>query len=98
MKKRTQIGGNHYEMAIEPITFIELNKLSFSEGNVVKYICRHRFKNGKQDLLKAIDYINRIIEFDYPEQVNKCPNTASVEYEGCVSAETDGDIIPFMCE
>lgn len=98
MKKRTQIGGNHYEMAIEPIEFIERNKLSFSEGNVVKYICRHRFKNGKQDLLKAIDYINRIIEFDYPEQVNKCPNTASVEYVSCVTAETDGDIIPFMCE
>jgi hypothetical protein len=37
----------------------------FAEGNAIKYICRHQDKGGKQDLLKAIHYIQMIIERDY---------------------------------
>ena len=37
----------------------------FAEGNVIKYICRHPFKDGKQDLLKAIHYCEMIIDRDY---------------------------------
>ena len=61
-----QVAGNHYQhLAIQPLEFIEKNNLPFFEGNVVKYICRHSHKNGKEDLLKAIDYINKIIEYRY---------------------------------
>lgn len=95
MKERTQVGGNHYKMAIEPIEFIERNGLTFSEGCVVKYISRHRYKGGKQDLLKAIDYINRIIEFEYPEQLKEPQKTACKAY---LDLETAGEILPFMCE
>jgi hypothetical protein len=35
--------------------------------NVVKYITRHRKKNGRQDLLKARAYLDKLIETDYPE-------------------------------
>ena len=53
-----QIGGNHYsEMAIQPAEFIIQNKLSFCQGNVIKYVTRYRSKNGLQDLDKAIHYI-----------------------------------------
>ena len=41
------------------------NKLGWYEGNVVKYITRHKMKNGKEDLLKAIKYIELLIEEDY---------------------------------
>jgi len=37
------------------------------EGNVVKYITRHRRKNGREDVLKAIDYCNYILEEYYEE-------------------------------
>ena len=61
-----QIGGTHYKkMKIQPSKFVIENKLLFPEGNVIKYICRHRFKNGKEDLLKAIHFIEMIIERDY---------------------------------
>ena len=38
--------------------------MSFLEGNVVKYITRHRMKNGLEDLMKAQWYLTRLIQ-DY---------------------------------
>lgn len=60
-----QEGGTHYQLAIQPIDFIHKNNLGYIEGNVVKYVSRHRNKNGKQDLLKAIHYLEMLIERDY---------------------------------
>ena len=61
----TQVGGNHYQLPIEPIDFIEKNGIGFSEGNAIKYIVRHHRKNGKQDLEKAIHYLQMIIDREY---------------------------------
>lgn len=61
-----EVGGNHYKrMVIQPIEFILKNNLGFCEGNVIKYITRFRHKNGKEDLLKAIHYIELLIESEY---------------------------------
>ena len=61
-----QIGGTHYrKMKIQPSAFINQNKLLFAEGNAIKYICRHTHKGGKEDLLKAMHFIEMIIERDY---------------------------------
>jgi hypothetical protein len=61
-----QIGGSHYKKyKIQPSLFINKNKILFAEGNAIKYICRHQDKGKKQDLLKAIHYIQMIIERDY---------------------------------
>ena len=53
----------HYNPGkIEVITAIEDWGLDFNEGNVVKYIVRAKQKNNrKQDLEKALWYINRMI-------------------------------------
>ncbi len=62
----------HYKaFTIEPLQYIEANGLSFSEGNIVKYVCRHKKKNGKQDLEKAIHYLQLVIAHDYPESTAK---------------------------
>ena len=69
-----QIGGSHYRsLKIQPSKFVIENELLFPEGNVIKYICRHRFKNGKEDLLKAIHFIEMIIERDYSKLEVKNP-------------------------
>ena len=61
-----QVGGKHYKgMKIQPAHFINENHLEFAEGNVIKYVCRHRKKDGEKDLLKAKHYIDMIIERDY---------------------------------
>lgn len=64
--KSKQIGGSHYtDMAIQPREYIIKNNLGWDEGMVVKYISRHKSKNGKEDLLKAIHCIELIIEDQY---------------------------------
>ena len=69
---KKQIGGAHYsKFKVQPSKFINDNKLLFAEGNAIKYICRHAYKGGKQDLLKAKHYIDMIIERDYEEKKEK---------------------------
>jgi hypothetical protein len=62
-----QVGGNHYKsLKIQPVEFITANKLSFLEGCVIKRVCRHRAKNGAEDIRKAIHELNLILELEYP--------------------------------
>lgn len=60
---------NYYnDTYITPFDYIKANDLDFFEGNVIKYITRHRQKNGKEDLIKAITYIEELIkEYDRNE-------------------------------
>jgi hypothetical protein len=61
-----QVGGTHYkQMKIQPIEFIYENQIPYMEANVIKYICRHKYKNGLQDLEKAKHYIDLLIEKEY---------------------------------
>ena len=69
---KKQIGGNHYSrFKVQPSKFINDNNLQFAEGNAIKYICRHAYKGGKQDLEKAKHYIDMIIERDYKDENEK---------------------------
>lgn len=61
-----QEGGSHYkQFKIQPVEFYHANNLPFIEANVIKYVCRHRHKGGKADLLKAIHYLQVLIELEY---------------------------------
>ena len=63
-----QVGGGHYkDFTIQPIEFIQGNQLNFCEGNAIKYVCRHRNKNGAEDIKKAIHYLQLLLELEYPE-------------------------------
>lgn len=63
-----QVAGNHYKKyAIQPVEFIQKNQLNYCEGNAIKYLCRHREKRGKEDLLKARHYIDMLIQMEYGE-------------------------------
>ena len=61
-----QVGSTqHYKnFKIQPIEFITANKLSFIQGNVIKYICRYNKKNGKEDIDKAIHYCELLKELE----------------------------------
>lgn len=62
-----QIGGGHYKhRGIQPWDFITTNNLGYLEGNAIKYISRHELKNGRQDVEKAIHYLQKILEVKYP--------------------------------
>lgn len=61
-----QIGGGHYkDMVIQPAEYCEYNNIPALEASVIKYVSRHMNKNGVQDLEKAKDLINMIIEMRY---------------------------------
>ena len=62
-----QVGGDHYKTCkIQPVDYIVENNLTFLEGNVVKYITRHRRKGeGARDIEKVIHYCELILEKDY---------------------------------
>lgn len=62
---KKQVGGSHYQLPIQPIDYITKNGLTYSEGNVVKYITRHSYKNGKEDVMKALHYLQFILEHEY---------------------------------
>lgn len=68
----------HYQMKISPAEYIAANNLDFFEGNVVKYISRHKEKDGAKDIRKIIDYCQMILKYDYNEEQkeepqNTCP-------------------------
>ena len=52
-----QQSGSHYKNGkIQPIEYSERNNLSMCQGNIVKYITRHKEKNGVDDLAKVVHY------------------------------------------
>ena len=64
-----QIGGSHYkDCVIQPVDYIVKNNLDFLEGNVVKYITRHKTKNGIEDIRKVIHYAELILEKNYGKE------------------------------
>ena len=54
---------SHYTQGkIEVLDFILDQDLPYLPGQVIKYICRYRFKNGVEDLQKAEFYLKRLIK------------------------------------
>ena len=50
-----QEGGNHYErLKVEPIKVFVAFNFNWFQGEILKYVSRFQFKNGEQDLCKAI--------------------------------------------
>ena len=64
-----QVGGSHYDSAIQPIEFILANDVPFLEAQVLKYIMRHSRKHGIEDLRKAQHYLEFLAEHDYGEKL-----------------------------
>jgi hypothetical protein len=52
----------HYNQGIEMWDYAHSWNLDFFEGNIVKYVTRWRHKNGLQDLKKAKQYLDKLIE------------------------------------
>lgn len=53
----------HYtQFKIQPMAFSGLNNLDFLQGNIIKYVCRFRLKDGIKDLHKARHYLDCLIE------------------------------------
>ena len=66
-----QVSGDHYkDKGIQPIIYIHANNLGYCEGNVVKYVTRHKEKNGAADIKKAIHYLELLLELEYTKSLD----------------------------
>lgn len=73
----TQVGGNHYRHGtIQPVQYIEANKLQYLEASVVKRCTRHDKPTGKgrQDIEKAIHELQLLLELRYPASKPVAPD------------------------
>ena len=72
-----QVGGSHYKrLSMQPIELIVKAKLSFIQGNIVKYISRYTNKNGIEDIKKCIHYAKLAIELNDSGPKHKMLNLA----------------------
>lgn len=62
-----KINPSYYGTGLDVIDFCQKNNLDFMQGNVIKYVTRYKEKNGKEDLLKAMKYIERMLKENYEE-------------------------------
>ena len=68
--REKQVGGDHYaRRSIQPWNvfrdwFGRLGYSDFLRGNIIKYLCRYRDKNGVEDLEKASHYLEELIRHE----------------------------------
>lgn len=57
----TQVAGTHYRSSFQHWDLVVQLKLGYFEGQVTKYVTRHRSKNGRQDLDKATHFLMKLV-------------------------------------
>lgn len=67
----TQVGGIHYGGGYGHWDWVIDLGIGYLPGNATKYIVRHRHKNGRQDLEKALSYVRKMVEVG-PERWGVC--------------------------
>ena len=61
-KQKDNINPTYYVGSkIQVSDFISEFKLDYFSGNIIKYVVRHKFKNGLEDLKKARWYLDKLI-------------------------------------
>lgn len=63
-----QVGGTHYSAAFQHWDWAAETGLGYLEGNASKYLARHRKKGGRQDLEKALSYVEKRAAVEAPDR------------------------------
>lgn len=80
----------HYNVdpsGVEPIQITE--HMNFLLGNVIKYVMRHKHKNGIEDLKKAAWYLDR--------EIKRQTNEALQEIADIEQKQEDKSIVDMLC-
>lgn len=62
MSDEIKVQKHYTQYSIQPMEFISKNNIGYIEGNIIKYVCRYKLKNGIEDLQKAAHYLEKLIE------------------------------------
>jgi hypothetical protein len=71
-----QVGGSHYKSTDQHWDLAAECELGYFEGQVTKYVTRHRSKNGHQDALKAQHLLTKLHELSL---TGKPPQSTGVD-------------------
>ena len=66
-----QLAGKHYTQGIQPVEYCHSHNFDFFEGCILKYLSRHRSKNGAEDIRKIIHYAQFMLELEYGVKSSK---------------------------
>ena len=64
IKEDKVVNPKHYTKGIETWDFIASKEMSFMEGNIIKYVSRWKDQNGIEDLRKAKQYLDKLIDIE----------------------------------
>lgn len=57
-----QVGGTHYKTTFQHWDLAAKLDMGYFEGQITKYVTRHRFKKGKEDAEKALHFARKMHE------------------------------------
>ena len=80
-----QVGGAHYRSRIQHWDYVLANDIPYLEAQIIKYVTRHRNKNGLQDLEKAQHFLEKLIE----EERNKLVPQSELSVTSGVAVDDD---------
>jgi hypothetical protein len=76
-----QVGGTHYQgTKVQHVEFCQLNRIPWCESAAIKYILRHRLKNGREDVEKAIHYVQLLVAMDYARRATVPQDALQKQY------------------
>lgn len=83
---RRQVAGQHYAAKIQHWDYV-IDALDgrYLEGNITKYVCRHRKKNGLQDLEKAMHYLDKLEECVHAGKVRPLSRVSNFDMAAFIS-------------
>lgn len=94
---KVQVGGDHYKKCkIQPVEYIHANGIGFMEGSAIKYLSRHRQKNGRQDVEKALHFCQLLLDLEYP----RSDSTKEVVYpapEKLLDGKSPSQDLQYIC-
>lgn len=68
-ENQRQVGGDHYHLSpVQHWDMAWVLKLDYFQGQITKYVCRWRDKNGLEDLEKAKHFLDKYIELIKADQ------------------------------
>ena len=62
------INPTYYRKGIETTDYIVSHNMNYVEGNIIKYVTRHKYKGGLEDIEKAEWYLARLKK-DYLDDI-----------------------------
>ena len=77
----TQVGGDHYKTAYQPLELTDKLLLNPYQKDIVKYITRYDKKDGVISFNKAIHYCQLALESNYPNMCLALRNIPEIREE-----------------